>query len=986
VTGSGEAGSPRWRRIQQAFDAARNAEPDRIETVLTEHCGHDAGLRREVASLLAAFEGSDEFLHGLGQRAGIPLGDAAPARSLVGRRFGAYRLVQPIGQGGMGVVYLAERDDHQFEKQVAIKVLPVGLGTGAARERFLAERRILARLEHPRIARLLDTGVTEDGTPFFVMEYVEGEAIDQYCARLKLDVPARIGLFLQVCEAVEDAHGNLVVHRDLKPANVLVTAEGGVKLLDFGIAKALQPEGEDDATTLTQVSGRPLTPAFASPEQIRGEPITTATDVYALGMVLYTLLAGRTPYETSGLSRSDLEHRICTHESVAPSSVADTHAEGVRARHLRGDLDTIVLKAIRKEPERRYRSVAALAGDLVRHRDGLPIQARPASVSYRTIKFVRRQPGAAAAAVAGLVVLGGYLGTIHGHATRLERERNVAEAALGRAEVERSKAEQLTVFLSRLLEGADPENARGVELTVREVLDRGLSDADNLPADPEVRAELLSVMSRVYGALGLFEPASELAVQALTLHREAHGETHAHVVRGLNLLGEMLHRKEDPAAEQTFRDALALGRGVLGEGDPAVVRSLEGLASTLHAAGEVPAAAAALDEAVRIQRSAASPDSLAVAASLRTLGRMRWYQYDYTGAARAHREEVEIRRLIQGDDHLDLAGALQLLGNQLMNAVDLEGAEAAYRESLSIRRRMLGDAHPNTLSALSSVGVALRGRQDFDGSEAALQEALEGRRRVFGSDSEIVRASILNLAETLRGKGDYEGAERRYQESLALLGGRSGGNRLRIGQNLQSLGQLEADRGNLHRAVELQREGLTMQRSVLGEGAPGTVAAIYLLGQVLQATGELDEAEQLFREGLAIRKENLGEDALGLVQGKSLLAAVLREQGELDHAERLYGDCIRIIRKEMGEHGWLATTLLRLGGVQLDRGELAAAETSFREGLEIQSRLTGQPLEQLEDYHQLERVIELRLRGQGGAPEGSVAPTASLEDRNGPNG
>lgn len=967
VTGSGEMGSSRWQRIQQAFDSARNAEPDRVEAVLTEHCGQDDELRREVISLLEASDGSDEFLAALAQRAGMPIGDTPPAPSLEGRRFGAYRLVKPIGQGGMGVVYLAERDDHQFEKQVAVKILSVGLGMGAARQRFLAERRFLARLEHPRIARLLDSGITEDGTPFFVMEYVEGEPIDRYCERLKLDSQARIELFLQVCEAVEYAHSNLVVHRDLKPANVLVTADGQAKLLDFGIAKALKAEGEDEVAMLTQVSGRPLTPAYASPEQIRGEPITTATDVYALGLLLYTLLAGRAPYETSDLSRVDLERCICSHRPEAPSVVTD--AEGARARYLRGDLDTIVLKAIRKKPERRYPSVAALAGDLVRHRDGLPIQARPASFSYRTIKFMRRHPGAVAAGIAGLVILGVYVGTIHQHAIGLERERNVAEAALVRAEVERSKAEQVTAFLSHLLESADPEKARGVELTVREVLDQGLSDANRLPDEPEVRAELLSVMSQVYGALGHFEPAAELAAQALTLRREAHGEAHALVVQGLNLLGEMLHGKREPAAEQAFRDALALGRDVLGEEDPAIVRSLEGLAFALREAGQVPAAAVALEEAVRIQRSAANPDNLAVAASLRSLGRMLWYQFDYVGALRAYREEVEIRRRIQGGDELDLAWALHQLGNQLINTQDFKAAEAAYGEALLIRRRMLGDAHPHTLTTLLTMGMALRGLQDFEASEAFLREALEGRRKAFGPESEDVRDTIWNLARTLRDKGDYDGAERYFQQSLAILGGRSGENRLRIGQSIAFLGQLETVRGNPYRAVELLREGLAIIRD--SQIPIATVQVVYWLGQALQATGELDEAAALFREGLSISREGPAEETLEIVTGMGLLATVLRAQGELDEAERLHRDCIRIIRRDLGsEHPWLASELLGLGGVHLDRGDLDTAETYYREGLEMQSRLTGQAVEDLEDYHQLQHVVERRLQGRDFAPDG----------------
>jgi len=411
-------------RVREVFDAALEADPSARADVLEELCAGDEALRREVEALLAASGAGEEMLWSLAARLRTPRERAGgeseeeplPGEVVEGRRLGAYRLLRRIGQGGMGTVYLAERDDDQFEKRVAVKVLPLGLGSDATRRRFLAERRILARLEHPGIARLLDAGVAADGTPYFVMEYVEGVPIDRYCEEHECGIEARIELFLQVCEAVEYAHTHRVVHRDLKPANILVTPGGRVKLLDFGIAKALDEHAVGEATTLTRLSGRPMTPAYASPEQLRGEAVTAATDVYALGVLLYQLLTGQPPYEVRGLSPEELERRITTREPTLPSVALRRAAEGEAvdavpfdarrgAWRLRGDLDTIVLMALRKEPERRYPSAAALADDLVRHRKGRPVAARPDSLTYRTGRLLRRR--SAAAALAALLLAGG---------------------------------------------------------------------------------------------------------------------------------------------------------------------------------------------------------------------------------------------------------------------------------------------------------------------------------------------------------------------------------------------------------------------------------------------------------------------------------------------------------------------------------------------------------------------------------------------------
>jgi len=351
------------KRLREIFEKVLDAAPEEQDLVLETCCGSDSELRREVRELLGAQTDADDVLWSLARCARGPLAQAGGGFFAEGRRLGAYRLLRLIGEGGMGAVYLAERADGEFRKQVAVKLLPLGLNTGAARERFLAERQILAQLEHTGIVRLFDAGIAEDGTPFFVMEYVEGEPIDRYCERRNLGIAARVELFLQLCGAVEYAHGTLVVHRDLKPANILVTVDGAVKLLDFGIAKVL--DGNiGSASTLTQWGGSPLTPSYASPEQMSGEAIAYASDVYQLGVLLYRLVTGRTPYVIDGCTTAEAR-RVIMEDAPAPTGQAE-------------DLDRVVLKALRKEPERRYASVATFAADVAR-------QTEPSRVGRRLL-------------------------------------------------------------------------------------------------------------------------------------------------------------------------------------------------------------------------------------------------------------------------------------------------------------------------------------------------------------------------------------------------------------------------------------------------------------------------------------------------------------------------------------------------------------------------------------------------------------------------
>src|ERR1700733_10616586 len=499
----------RWQQIQLVFEDVIDASPTERATRLAASCGADTDLKRSVESLLASDQRTeDPLLNAISEAAESLLVEHQDR--LVGTHVGHYRVVSILGHGGMSTVYRGERDDVHYRQTVAIKVLQHAALHPRLRNRLHSERHILATLDHPSIARLIDSGDLEDGTPYLVMEHVDGESIDTYCDSRTLFIRERLELFVQVCAAVQYAHRNLVVHRDIKAANILVTPEGTPKLLDFGIAKLLAPESLSHTVPVTRLQERILTPENAAPEQVLGRSITTATDIYSLGVLLYQLLTGRSPYRLLSYSQLQLERAICMDDPVRPSQMVVAKLSGendadrsrisdrrglspqrLRAR-LGGDLDAIVAMAMRKEPERRYPSVEALADDLNRHLLGQPVRARQGDWRYNGSKFLRRH----VFAVAGIVVV--FLGlALFAGAMLWENQR--IELARDATAQERDRAQQVSAFLVDVFSQADPFNAQGKEPTAKELLDRGAEKiSGNLGLQPEVRAQLLESIGLAY--------------------------------------------------------------------------------------------------------------------------------------------------------------------------------------------------------------------------------------------------------------------------------------------------------------------------------------------------------------------------------------------------------------------------------------------------------------------------------------------------------
>jgi serine/threonine protein kinase/tetratricopeptide (TPR) repeat protein len=770
----------RWRALSPYLDEALELPTADRAAWLASIFARDTGLAVDLQALLAEHDRvhASRFLE-----QPVPLTSrAALTQSLAGQTVGAYRLTSLIGQGGMGSVWLAERCDGRFEGQVAVKLLNIALMGRAGEERFRREGTILARLTHPHIARLIDAGVTPTAQPYLILEHVAGSTIDRYCDEHELGIEARVRLFLDVLDAIGHAHANLIVHRDIKPANVLVSRDGHVKLLDFGIAKLLERDAEWAApggmSTLTSEAGTALTPEFAAPEQVTGGAVTTATDVYALGVLLYVLLAGQHPAGAAVQSPATLIHAIVDTDPkrISDAVVSDTESREALAVHaarcgvtatrlqriLRGDLDTIVAKALKKNASERYWSVTALADDLRRFLQHEPIGARPDSLTYRTGRFVRRH--ARGVTMAGVVVLA-LGGSTAFYTSRLAQERD-------RAQREAVKATRVSELMVGLLTGADPiaNRATGEGPTVRGLLDAGAEQAQrDLTDQPDVQAEILTVLGRVYRRLGVFDKAQILLEQALAVGRTAYGAEHVRLAQTLNDLGALLTDKGDyAAAARTLEQALTMRRTLLGPEHADVAVTLVELGRVYQDQGFNRRADPLLRESLAVRRKALGESHRETAVSLNAVASVLRLNGDLTGAERLLEQSFELNRTTRGEYHANTGASLHDLGIVAASRGDYTLAESRFRQALATNRRALGDSHPTVAMTLNGLARVLLNQGRYDEAMAALESALDIARPALGRDHQLVAIYTMNLASVQLARKDPAAAEALVREGLRV--------------------------------------------------------------------------------------------------------------------------------------------------------------------------------------------------------------------------
>jgi serine/threonine protein kinase/tetratricopeptide (TPR) repeat protein len=708
-----------------------------------------------------------------------------PPRDPAGELIGPYRILSSLGQGGMGEVFLAERADDQFRQLVAIKLVRRGLLSRHVQSRLRQERQILASLEHPNIARLYGGGATSDGTPYIVMEYVDGEPIDVYCDKHGLTIEQRLRLFMTVCSAVHRAHQNLIVHRDLKPSNILVTPQGVPKLLDFGIAKLLDDREMMHTMAVTQADVRVMTPDHASPEQIRGDTITTASDVYVLGVLLYELLSGYKPFVLRGNRLAELERAICEDTPLTLSATVATaqmdRDSGIEEiarqrsvsvaklrRELRGDLGNIVTMAMRKEPERRYSSVEQFSADIDHYLDDEPVLARADAWTYRAGKFVRRHALVVTLSAAVVALLIGFTATTFVQSQRIRHERDVAQTERARAQGERSRAEEVSTFLIESFKLADPSQSRGKDITAREILDNGaVRITRELRAQPALQATLLDTIGNVYLGLGQAADAQPLIEQALSIRRALAPESED-VASSLYSLNQVYERKGDvTTSEALARQSLAMNIKLSGDNSLQTAVGYCSLGKILELKSELTAAEQAFQKCLQIRIALLGKENVWVTRPLDNLARIAQQRNDYARAESLLREALQITRRTLGDDHPLYVSYLKHLAELTYDMGDLRTAEQLSRQSLELHRRVMGAEHPDTIDAMSSMGIFLLNTQRLEEAQQLLQEVLDLDRRLRPNHS-YVGNDLENLGRLAFKRRRFEEAQTYLRDALRI--------------------------------------------------------------------------------------------------------------------------------------------------------------------------------------------------------------------------
>jgi tetratricopeptide (TPR) repeat protein/predicted Ser/Thr protein kinase len=912
-------------RLDALFDQALDLESDAREKFLAELDAVEPALVVELRLLLSLAEAPglqpralvEPLWQALFEQASATGGIDAPSPAAASKdtdfddfRIGVWRAVRTLGRGGMGTVYLVERSEGGFQQHGAMKLLRAGANIGEFSDEFLRrfeqERQILATLNHEGIARLLDGGRDPQGRPYLVMEYVQGEPIDRACDRERLGVDQRVALFVQVAQAVAYAHRNLIAHRDIKPGNILVGSDGRAKLLDFGIAKALadQPIGEEP---LTRTALRVFTPDYATPEQVHGQPASTATDVYQLGLLLYELLTGQRAQRVTDTAQRTLEQAICSTEPLRPSErvTDDVAAAAARQtspsslrRKLRGDLDNIVLKALRKEPERRYASAIAMVEDLERWRQGRPVRARPETFAYRSSKFVRRHAWAVAASTAIVAMIVGYAVTVTLQADALARERDRAQAEAG-------KALQVKALVLRLFEGANPEASGSAQLSARELLDRGWTAIEReLGGQPDVQIELLDAVGEAYRQLGVYDRAEVLFERSLQIARDesSRRESSQHrllLARALRSQGRVRgDLGEYAAGEADLRDALARYRTALGANHAEVATTLGDLARLLDLRGEFAGAEAGHREALAMHRRLHGERDLRVAESLGDLGMILRRQADYAGAEPLLSQSLTLRRQLLPAQHPEIAYALTDLAQVRNDLGEYDSAEALYREALASMQTSLGDAHPSVALTMITLARVLKTRRDFDGARDLLLRALAIRREALGERHPSIALNLNDIGQTYLESGDLARAERYYREALDIYSADNPGRSMTV----YNLGQVAEKRGDFAGAERQYRAALAGQRKHYGDEHDRVAMQLNRLGIVLYRQGRLDEAEAAMRQALAIYRKRLTAGHQRLAVVLLPLAQLLIERGRAEDAEPLLREALKVRRDAFGEN------------------------------------------------------------------------------------
>ena len=819
-----------WEQIQNIFHEVLDHPASERTAVLARLCQGDESLIADVARMLREVESGDSVLdYDFPRLAQELMDDSAAVASSA--KFGPYRLKELLGEGGMAVVWLAERED--LGSKAAIKILRDASLSPARRRLFAREQQTLAQLNHPSIAQLYDADVLADGTPYFVMEYVEGETLTNYCREQKSSAEQMLRLFRSVCEAVSYAHSQAIIHRDLKPSNILVKDDGSVKLLDFGIAKRIA-DLQEEQPRQTKTTPWLMTPAYAAPEQMRGELAGTQADVYALGVILYELLTGRLPYDLSNQSPSQVEHIIEQQEPAPPSALAKQSPSRLRIGNANwNELDVLCLKAIHKDTRRRYASVEALIRDIDHYLKCEPLEAKPDSLLYRTRRFVSRRRAALTQAAAVLLVILALIGFF---TVRLARARTRALTAA-------SRTERIQSFMLTLFDGGDREAGPSNSLSAATLVDRGVLEARELNGDPQTQAELYKTLATIYQKLGKFDRAEPLLRSALALQKADKGDDGPVAADTMVSLGLLrVDQAQISDGERLIREALAIDRQKLPPNDPQIARTMSALGRALEERGAYNDAVAVLNDTVRIQ-SKRPADIGDLADSLNELAEVQYYLGHYDIADSLNQRTLTIDRQIYGTTHPRIADSLVNLGEIQHDLGHDADAEKYYREALAIKKSWYGEVHPDTATCMAAVGQSLVYQGRYDEASPFLERALKIQEQVYGKIHPQV-AIALNQVGVLELRRKHMDAALADFIRMADINRATYGDRhYLVGVALINVGEVYFEEHKLPEAEKYFRETLDRFVDQLPKGHLNIAIAQVKLGKTLVLEHRYQDAE-----------------------------------------------------------------------------------------------------------------------------------------------
>lgn len=840
-----------WRELQSIFQQAVALPQEDRKEFLDRVCDGNLDLRNEIEALLIADQSQESV------DSPLKLDMANLDSKLVGSVIDDWKIIRQIGVGGMGTVFLAHRHTTDFQQSAALKLVKKGMDSEAVVQRFQQERKILASLNHKNIAKLLDGGMTQDGRPYFVMEHVDGLPITQYCDQHRLNISQRLNLFRAVCSAVHHAHKNLIVHRDLKPSNIIVTGSGDLKLLDFGIAKLLD---DSENQQFTRTGMQLHTPAYASPEQLINDPITTASDIYALGILFYELLTGRRPFE---IKRSEQEFRelVLTGQPVKPSDAVteivsitnktqtaetisqcrSTRVQGLK-RTLAGDLDTICMMAMHREADRRYTSASEFASDIQRHLDGLPVSARPDSRIYRLNKFIKRNK--ASVSIASLAVLSIILITIF-YTSQLKLQRDIAIK-------ERQKSEEVVRFVTGLFEYSKPSRRLGKDISAKDLLDEGANRIQfELVDQPLVQQTLKQVLGEVYYKLGQEQKALDLLTDALAKQRELLGENHLDVAT-TKLVLALVHQDRgnyDFAAE-LLSQALQTKKKLLGELHFDVAEVLSVFAYMEQMRGGYPQAETYFKKGLDISERLSNGDNVYLAKLTKQLGGFYRYLDRNSEAEPLLRKALAMQvRIYQGGPHPDINSTKRELAALLRSTGEYQESKRLYLEVIESRTKILGPDHPELGNTWNSYSLLLTRMDDYEGALAANIRFIEILKRAYSEATPSLAAAYFNQASMLRDLDRYSEAIKHYRlasETQDLVGLPE--KHVHRAFPIAGIASVYVDQKNYEEATQLYRKVLALRRESLSDDHKTVIDAKNSLGGALTGLKRYKEAEELLLE------------------------------------------------------------------------------------------------------------------------------------------